>query len=525
MRFVFALASVLGFALLAFAPQSASARELKCAALKDIALDRAGVTKVTTETIGQASACRLQVTAKPTADSDIRIEVWIPVGEAWNGKFVQLGNGGFAGSIRTPMLQALAARGYAVSATDDGHQTDQGTDGRWAMRHPEKIADFGWRALKITTTVSKSLILAQKGVGPGKSYFNGCSDGGREALMEAQRYPDDFDGIVAGAPAYDFTHLLGYAAVEAQALMNTPGAYLGPPQLAILQAGALSACAGGEAYIRNPAACRFDPGQVACKAGQDPSQCLTEAQVAAARKIYAGLVDPRSGKTLLPGLTFGGEAQPGGWATWVTGPSQDRIGIALSNLFGNNFFKYFAFEDAGYDMLRLDLGADLDRARDKTSHDLDSTDPNLAPFRAHGGKLLQYHGWNDPAIPARSSIVYYEAVRAAVGPADDFYRLYMVPGMLHCGGGAGPGNVDWLAVLDRWVTVGEAPGPLTAASGSPFAPTPPPSDGPTQLLCPYPQVASRDGAGQGSWRCVSADGGGAGAKPGRRSRVRHGRHA
>ncbi|MGA0599078.1 tannase/feruloyl esterase family alpha/beta hydrolase [Caulobacter sp. KR2-114] len=509
-------AGVLALAGLLLSPQAASARELKCADLRDIALDHAGVTKVTTEALSDTvNACRLQVTAKPTPGSDIRIEVWIPVGGAWNGKFVQFGNGGFAGRIPTAYIKAAAAQGYATAATDDGHQTDQGTDGRWALRHPEKVADFGWRALKVTTDVGKALILAQKGVGPGKSYFDGCSDGGREALMTAQRQPEDFDGIVAGAPAYDFTHLLGYAAFEAQALKAAPDAYLGPPQLAILQAAALKACAGGGSYIVDPMACRFDPGQAQCRPGQNGGDCLTAAQVGAARAIYGGLHDPRSGKLLMPGLTFGGEAQPGGWEAWVTGPSGDRLDQARSNQFGSNFFKYMAFGDPAYDMLKLDLGAGLDEARGRTSHDLDAVDPDLGRFKAHGGKLIQFHGWNDAAIPARLSIAYYEDVRRTMGPTDGFYRLYMVPGMLHCGGGAGPGNVDWLAQLDRWVTVGEAPGPLQAGAGSPAAPGP--ADAPGQLLCPYPQVATKAPSG---WRC----GGAASAAPPAR-RGRRGRHA
>lgn len=507
-------AVVLALAAAALTPQGAQARELKCADLRDIGLDHAGVSKVTTETLSDsATACHLEVTARPTPGSDIRIEVWIPVGAAWNGKFVQFGNGGFAGRIPSAVIKAAAMKGYATAATDDGHQTDQATDARWALRRPEKVTDFGWRALKVTTNVGKALVLAQKGVGPGKSYFDGCSDGGREALMTAQRQPDDFDGIVAGAPAYDFTRLLGYAAFQAQTLLNKPGAYLGPPQLAVLQAAALKACADGGRYIVDPQACRFDPGQAQCKAGDDGSNCLTAAQVAAARAIYAGLKDPRTGKLLVPGLTFGGEAQPGGWEAWVTGPSQDKIGLARSNQFGSNFFKYMAFGDPGYDMTRLDLGAGLDDARGRTSRDLDAIDPNLAAFKARGGKLIQFHGWNDAAIPARLSIAYYEDVRRTMGPTDGFYRLYMVPGMLHCGGGAGPGNVDWLAALDRWVTVGAAPAALQAAAGSPLAPAP--ADAPGQLLCPYPQVAAKTASG---WRCAGVS---ATAPSGKPRRHRH----
>jgi feruloyl esterase len=481
------LASLGLAALLVIGAAGGARAERACADLASVALPHAAVTAATIQTLGAAAFCRVDVTSRPTADSDIRIELWIPMGAAWNGKYVQFGNGGFAGSIPTDFIKAFAQRGYAAAATDDGHQASDGTDAAWALGHPQKIIDFGWRALKETTDVSKALIGAMKAQGPSRSYFAGCSDGGREALMEAQRYPADFDGIVAGAPANDFTRLLAFAAQTQQALLNRPGGYLTPASLSSLQAGALKDC-GGEAFIRDPAACRFDPASVQCAPGQDAGACLTAAQVATARAIYAGLRDPRTGRLVLPGYSPGGEAQPGAWKAWITGPSRDQASSALISRFATGFFRDFAMGDPAFDVLKLDLGGQFAAIHARLGPQLDSVDPNLRAFRAHGGKLIGYHGWNDAAIPARGSIVYYEDVRRNLGDVDDFYRLFLVPGMLHCGGGAGPGNVDWLGLLDRWVDGGSAPRAVVAQSGAPGAPPP---AGPSQLLCPYPNVARR----------------------------------
>jgi feruloyl esterase len=466
-----------GAALALAAPGLAHA-ETSCADLKAVKLPHAEITAVSTEKSGQGEACRVSVTSRPTKDSEIGIEVWLPVGAAWNGKFVQVGNGGFAGSI-PGQLRMLAARGYATAGTDDGHKAP-GTSAAWALGHPEKLVDFGWRALKETTDISKALIAAQKGGGLKQSYFYGCSDGGREALMEAQRFPKDFDGIVAGAPANYMSLLFGNGAAQQQGLAR-PGGYLGKAQLELLQGAATRQCAEGGTYIRDPMSCRFDPGALQCKSGQTDG-CLTAPQVAAARAIYDGRRDPRTGKVKLPGVSPGAEAYPGSWPAWITGPTQDKNSQAAGYQFASNAFKYFAFGDPSFDFLKMDLGAQFDRAKAKMSPIIDSESPNLKAFKAHGGKLIQYHGWNDPAIPAHSSIVYYEDVQRTMGPTASFYRLYLVPGMLHCGNGPGPSNVDWLETLDRWVTAGEAPGQLEAKG----------RDG-SQVLCPYPAKAQKAG--------------------------------
>jgi feruloyl esterase len=478
--FLFAAAAAVAGVLAA--PAAAQA-ETSCADLAQAAPPHAQVTSATEAKAGQVAACKIEVTSRPTADSDIRIEVWIPKGEAWNGKFVQVGNGGFAGQVPSRAIAAMAARGYAAAGTDDGHESRDGTSGAWALGHPEKLVDFGWRALKETTGVSKALIARQKGLQAKRSYFVGCSDGGREALMEAQRFPDDFDGVVAGAPANYMSDLFGISAAQQQALA-APGGYLDAPQLALLQKAALDQCAGGGPFIRDPAACHFDPGKLQCRKGQAEG-CLTAPQVRSARAMYEGRRDPRTGKIAFPGFSPGAEARPGSWSTWITGADEAAHTRALGYNFSANAFKDFAFGDPSFDFLKMNLGAEFDRARAKMSPIIDAENPNLSAFKKHGGKLIQYHGWNDPAIPPRSSIRYYEDVRHTMGDPSGFYRLYLVPGMLHCGGGPGPGDVDWLSVLDGWVTQGRAPAALEAKAGRN-----PQAAAASQTLCPYPAVAA-----------------------------------
>ncbi|MDB5475460.1 MAG: Tannase/feruloyl esterase family alpha/beta hydrolase [Phenylobacterium sp.] len=479
-----------GAALVLGAPGLAHA-ETACADLAKASLPHAEVLSATVEKAGAGEACKVAVASHPTKDSNIRLEVWIPLGQAWNGKFVQVGNGGFAGSVPTGQLRGMAARGYAAAGTDDGHQTPVGTNASWALGHPEKIVDFGWRALKETTDIGKALVAEQKGLQPKRSYFAGCSDGGREALMEAQRFPNDFDGIVAGAPANAMSQLFGISAAQHQAL-NKPGGYLGVAELQLLQKTAIAQCGDGGAFIRDPASCRFDPAKLQCKAGQTEG-CLTAPQVNSARVMYDGRRDPRTGKVAFPGFTPGAEGLSGSWPAWVTGGTPERHAQAAGYQFSSNAFKYFAFGDPSFDFLKMDLGAQFDQARHKMGPIIDSDSPNLSAFKKRGGKLIQYHGWNDPAIPARSSILYYEDVRKTMGDTGGFYKLYLVPGMLHCGGGAGPGNVDWLGQLDSWVTESKAPAALTASAG-------PNGAGATQLLCPYPGVARKTGE---AWSCAA----------------------
>jgi len=481
-----ALAAV---SLLALGAPAAAHAETACADLVKTALPHAEVTKSVVETVGDKPVCKVSITTRPTKDSDIRLELWIPEGSAWNGKFVQVGNGGFAGAIPRASFGGPIKAGYAVAGTDDGHQDPVGTNASWAQGHPEKVVDFGWRALKETTDASKAVLAAKVGK-PSRSYFYGCSDGGREALMEAQRYPADFDGIIAGAPANYMSQLFGLSAYQQQ-LMAKPGGYLGAPQRDLLQKTVLAQC-GGEAFIRDPMSCHFDPGKLQCKAGQTDG-CLTAPQVASAVAMYEGHRDAK-GKVVFPGYSPGAEALNGSWNAWITGPTAETNQRAAGPSFSSNAFKYFGFQDPNFDYLKMDMGAPYEGARKKMAAVLDSPNPNLSAFKAHGGKLIQFHGWNDSAIPTRSSVVYYEDVRKTMGDIDGFYRMYLIPGMLHCGGGVGPSNVDWVAELDGWVNTKKAPGELVAKSGPGQAAGGPPS----QVLCPFPAVAKKTGE---AWAC------------------------
>jgi pimeloyl-ACP methyl ester carboxylesterase len=485
--------SVFALTLAGLAAPAAAHAETACADMLKTALPHAEVTKAVSEKVGDKSVCKLSVTARPTADSDIRLELWIPEGAAWNGKFVQVGNGGFAGSIPRGSFSGPIKAGYAVSGTDDGHQDPVGTNASWALGHPEKVVDFGWRAVKQTTDLSKALIVAQKGGKITRSYFAGCSDGGREALMTAQRYPNDFDGIVAGAPANYMSQLFGLSAYQQQ-LMTKPGGYLGASQRELLQKTALAEC-GGEAFIRDPMSCHFDPGKLACKTGQTDG-CLTAPQVATAVAMYQGRKD-KSGKVVFPGYSPGAESANGSWNAWITGPNAQTNQKAAGPSFSSNAFKYFGFQDPNFDYLKMDMDAQFKAAQAKMSPIIDAPDPNLAAFKKHGGKLIQYHGWNDPAIPPRSSVVYYEDVRKTMGDTSGFYKMYLIPGMLHCAGGVGPSGVDWVGLLDTWVNDKKAPGEVTAVAGPGQGAGGPPS----QVLCPFPGVAKKTGE---TWSCAVA---------------------
>jgi feruloyl esterase len=456
----------------------AARAETACADMTQAKVAHAEVTSAKLEAIKGGQACHIALRAHPTSDSDIRIELMIPVGGAWNGKYVQVGNGGLAGAVPEAAIKLRADSGYAAAGTDDGH-VGNGRTAVWALHHPEKVVDFGWRSLKETTEASRQLITAMKGEPAKRRYFVGCSAGGREALMEAQRFPNDFDGIVAGATANFNT--LGYGGrAYMQQVLNRPGGYLGTEQLQLLQDAALKQCADGGPFIRDQLACHFDPASLKCKPGQS-SGCLTAPQVDSAKAIYGGRVV--GGKSMFPGFEPGAEAVRGGWQAWNTGLSQDRWTESSGHAMGSQFMRYLIYDDPAQDFLKMDTGAKYDRDRQKASKILDAEYANLSPFKSHGGKLIQFHGWNDPAVAPRGSIRYHDAVEAKTPGADSFYRLYMIPGMLHCQGGPGPGQVDWLGLLDKWVEVGEAPKQVTASSQS----------GETQLLCPYPGVAKKSG--------------------------------
>ncbi len=447
--------------------------------------------------------CRVAGVLKPSDDSHIEFEVWMPA-TGWNGKFQGIGNGGFAGSISYAGLADAIRNGYAAASTDTGHKGG-GTDAGWALGHPEKIVDFGHRAIHEMTVKGKAIVESFYGSSPRRSYFSSCSNGGRQALMEAQRYPEDYDGIIAGAPANYWSHLLLNAVSLMQATAGTPASYIPSSKLPAIQAAALAACDASDGVkdgvIENPARCRFDPAALLCGStgGTESSQCLTAGQVKALRQAYDGLRSSK-GALLFPGYSPGGEADNGGWGPWITGQAPEK---SLMFAFGTGYFRNMVYSNAAWDYKSFNLADDA-RNAEKPGLILNSTNPDLKRFEARRGKLILYHGWCDAAIPAQNAIDYYESVvkKMGRGTAERFVRLYMVPGMQHCGGGAGPNvfgqagvarsdarqNIS--AALERWVEAGLAPAEIIAARYK----TPGVVER-TRPLCPFPQVARYKGSG------------------------------
>jgi hypothetical protein len=473
-----------------------------CSELVNVKLPHVTISEAAMAASGPSGYCRVLGSAHPTPDSDIRFEVVIP--QNWNGRYLQVGNGGFAGVIPERAMLAPLAQGYAVAGTDDGHEDTVNTDAGWGLNHPEKVIDFGYRALKETTDAAKAIITANKGASPHYSYFQGCSDGGREALMEAQRYPTDFNGIIAGDPANHWTHLLAGAAWGYQALTASPGSFLALDKLKLVEAAALKQCGDEDGVIEDPQTCRFRPESLRCKSGDAPD-CLTDGQVAALRKIYDGPRNPRTGEKLISGFSPGGEGEDNGWGRWITGTTPDGKD-ALIYKFASNFFGNIVKADPDYDLKKLNLDSDIAITDARFGPIFNSYSPDLSAFRAHGGKLIQYHGWADPAIPARDSVGYYRLVQKAMGNTTGFYRLFMAPGMLHCGGGPGPNILSVLPAIAAWTEQNKAPDMILAtkyknadATGGVVRSRP---------LCVYPARAQWDGKGDKtqaeSFRCLQS---------------------
>lgn len=465
--------------------------------------------------------CRVAGVLKPSVDSEIRFETWMPLA-GWNSKFQGIGNGGFAGSITYAGLADAVRNGYAAASTDTGHQAS-GIDAGWALGHPEKVIDFGHRAIHVTAVAGKAITTAFYGAKPTRSYFNACSNGGRQALMEAQRYPEDYDGIIAGAPANNWTHLLGLAVSNMQATASNATAYIPQSKLAAIQTAALAACDKADAVedgvVGNPEGCRFDPGALACS-GAESDKCLTSDQLKALRKLYDGYRDAK-GKLLYPGYSPGGEAEQGGWGPWITGNAPEK---SLLFAFGTGFYRNMVFSDPNWDYRKF-TDADFKTAVAKTASMLDSTDPDLRRFKARGGKLILYHGWCDAAIPAQAVIDYYQSVQKKMGAktTGEFVRLFMVPGMQHCGGGAGPNSFGQLGVaqadartnisaaLEKWVETGAAPEEIIAVRKTAGGVR-------TRPLCAYPKVARYKGSGStdeaANFECAAPDAAAAAIVPG-----------
>ena len=424
--------------------------------------------------------CRVELTIKPSSDSDIKTEVWMPL-SGWNGKFQQVGNGAFAGSIQYGALGDALRRGYAAASTDTGHT---GTGAQWAAGHPEKIIDWGYRSEHLTAVDSKQAITNFYGMGPKLSYFTGCSGGGRMAFQEAQRYPADFDAILAGAPAYDRGNEAFGFMMKWKATHESPESAIPTTKYPAIHRAALDACDAldglKDGLIEDVLNCHFDPKVIECKGGTNTDSCLTMPQVTAVRKLYAGFKNPKTGELIFPGFEPGSELQ---WSAAAGGDLPLDVGYDV--------FRYILFQDPKWDPKTFDLEKDYDRIHKLDNSALSPTDPNLKPFVSRGGKLLIYEGWADPNVSPRSPLMYYDRVVKTIGQkaVDDSVKLFYAPGMGHCGGGEGPNVFDALTPLEQWREQGKAPASILATHST---------NGKvdrTRPLCPYPQIALYKGTG------------------------------
>jgi feruloyl esterase len=495
--------SAFAFAVLTFALSTPPSTEAQggCEQLKALSLPDTQITLAETVPAGpfaqpgapnQANAsqtplilpahCRVAALLKPSSDSVIKIEVWLPLTD-WNGKFQAVGNGGWAGIISYGAMASALRDYYATASTDTGHASTAGNpaaDASFALGHPEKVVDFAYRAVHEMTLRSKSIIGAFYKQPPRLSYWNGCSTGGRQGLMEAQRYPEDYDGIIAGAPANWMLRLGSWLMqVEIQILKNRDSV-IPPAKYPLLNEAVLAACDSldgvKDGLLEDPRMCKFDPSKLLCT-GADSSQCLTSAQVESAKVVY-GPLKAKDGSLFFPGFERGSEL---GWRPVAGGP--EPFGISLDG------FKYISHEDPNWDWHSFDLERDTALMREKAGF-VDAINPDLSAFKARGGKLLLYHGWNDQLIPPENTINYYSGVLAKMGPAqDNWMRLFMEPGMQHCAGGPGPNQFNAIGAMERWRESGMAPGKIIASRVTNNRVDM------TRPLCPYPQVAKWTGTG------------------------------
>ena len=426
--------------------------------------------------------------------SKIKFSVWLP--DSWNGKFVMGGQGGFAGSVESQAIGMMDAlrKGYATAGTDTGH-TGTVADGRWALGDMEAIVNYGHLASHRTSEVSKAIVATRYGRPPERSYFAGCSNGGRQAMMAAQHYPDDYDGIIAGAPVVDF---LGVALIDAYvtskmypnpASLSTP--VLTKPDREALGSAVLAACDAQDGLkdgiLSDPRACKFDPVALACKSG-NADGCLSGPELEAVRAIVAG---PRSPSFPMEHVVFpfGGESFDAGWGRWMAG-QKDAVAPDVPSLFygfGVGFIRYLVLHDPNWDYTQIDVSS-IAKAGGLVQAAVSPTSTDLSDFRKSGGKMLIYHGWLDSALSPLMSIDHVEKVYAADPTAADDLKLFMLPGVHHCSGGPGPHQIAYLDVLDKWIESGVAPTELEGSS----------SEGRIRKVCAHPKLAAFNGTGDGS---------------------------
>ena len=453
--------------LIAMAPQLADAAPIACPSMSGVSVANGSVIAANTVAAGaftppntrSASAafksvpafCRVVLKLMPSSDSDIRVEVWLPL-SGWNHKIQAAGNGGLEGVIPYSAMAAAVRSGYAAAGTDAGHVGDNAD---FVAGHPEKLVDFAYRAIHEMTVTAKTIVTAHYDVRPSRSYFSSCSTGGRQALIEAQRYPDDFDGIVAGDPSWDQMRL--YAArVWLNTYVNRSAAAVIPPsKYPMIHGAVLAACDAldgvRDGVLEDPSRCAFDYATLTCTAGDRPD-CLTEAQVDSAKAMTAPIRDPKSGAVLHPGRYYLGSEL--GWGN-VAGPSPSGE--------SHEGMRKIVFSP-DWDYHTIKVPDDVERAVRADKGLLYGGDPDLSPFFNRGGKLLMYHGWADPLVSPDTSLIMFKRINEVVGrTAAGSLALFMVPGMGHCQGGPGTDQFDKVAVLDRWVESGTKPQSIPAS--------------------------------------------------------------
>lgn len=439
--------------------------------------------------------CKVTMVLRPTPDSNINVELWLPEVN-WNGKFMAAGNGGWGGAIQGyRAMQDILRRGYATAATDTGHSVADGPMGMFALGHPEKVIDFAYRSLHLMTVRAKAVIAAHYAKPLNYSYYDGCSTGGRQGLMEAKRYPHDFDGIIVGDPANRHIHMHTSAVAEIIRQYRNAAAVVPDAKAELIHKDIMQQCDTlHDGFLNNTHQCSFDFAKLQCQ-GQENADCLTPAQLETVKIFYGGVKNSR-GKLIFSGAPIGVSmlAKLIIKVNRQYGADQDE---KLTPLILDTV-RILGFQNPDYDWHSFDLDRDMPII-DKAAGFIDAVDPDLGKFKAHGGKLLMYHGWDDPAITAENTILYYNSVLKRMGKDQgEWLRLFMVPGMGHCRGGPGPYTFDTINALEQWREKGVTPTQIMGANHA---------SGLTRPLCPYPQYAKYSGTGDlrdgANWSCTT----------------------
>ncbi len=477
--------SVLILLMSASSASAASCKDLKILKLDHAVVTDASAVKGEPGTTQQPlpSYCRVQLDLKPSEDSLIKMEMWLPL-KKWNGKFMGVGNGFFAGSIQGKMNEMPDAlkRGYATAGTDTGHQEP---GGEWAIGHPEKMIDFAYRSTHEMTLKAKKIIRAFYGRNAEHSYFKGCSTGGRQALMEAQRYPDDYNGIIAGSCANRHVHMWTSSIAQSVDLYNRPEGNLSEAKALLVNSMIMEECDKyNEGFLNNPHLCKADFTKLLCKENSNEASCLTSEKLKTVDTFYNGVRNSK-GELIFSGQALGNPI-PANIAL-NQGPGAVNILFDIVRI---------AFNNPDLDWRKFDLNRDLPLI-DKAVGYVDAVDPDLNRFKSLGGKLLLTHGWSDTGITPETTIWYYKSVLDNMGKnQDNWMRLFLAPGMGHCGGGPGVNSFDAIGVLEKWVEKGTAPEVMMGSGKNGF----------TRPMCPYPEYAEYKGSGDikdaGNWYCI-----------------------